>query len=331
MNEPKYEWQTLHTTKSNALEALLESKTALETNLDMPDVPGNSEHQSENLLNKTLKKKELTEITRAKLHVSTLPDGDVVDLVPHENNGLYPDEKSNPLDPVGILTANLKGMPTPSALGHSAKAEHKKIESAMVDAAFIDAIWKVGGQLKLLKSSNEGTLGKFTQKQQINIRKELQIFDPKGGKCKSGFMGFNGPKGILKLFCLSAKGIHYLVGVRVPGKRPESDAANAKVAKDLFKVGALFLAMRDKMTRDPKLQGEAGELMDMTNDEIDLELQALKTLLPNVPKGGKGMTRKHKKRRVNKHKTRKGRKSRRHKSKTHKKLKRGNGHKSRKY
>ena len=125
--------------------------------------------------------------------------------------------------------------------------------------------------------------------------------------------------------------------------RGESEQFKAELARTILidprtkKIQPLalpFLLFKAIKMNEPDTLHEVAQLMEMTQDEVELEANSMGILqarLDALRKGGKRKTRKYKKRRVKKSKTRKGKKSRKHKSKTHKKRKHRRGRKSRKH
>lgn len=312
--ESTYAWQDLYTSKSNALEALAEDREKLERRGQFPNAPGDLDKELEDMVKDAALVKALNENTRARMHVSTLPDGKPVDLNPLPS-GLYPGEKSNPLDPLGKLASGLGAMSRPSALADSVQTFQKQGEGL----EFISKIREVGGLLRIFASN-----GRLDSKEGGRLGNTLSYIY-KNANCKTNWLGKYNSE-LSKLICPSAKHLfkYYMDG---------NFMGRSGLKSEIILEGKMFIFASYATTRNPKVEATVQELLEMTETEIDLEISQWQSSMPSipiVPKGGNRKTRKYKKRRVKKSKTRKGNKSRKHKSKTHKKRKRRRGHKSRK-
>jgi len=340
MDEHEYEWQTKHTSKANALEALAKHRTGVETELELPNAPGDLEKEAADLLKETRLKNDLKENLRAKMHVANqmhladpeLPDGSI-DLNPNKVTGRYPGEKSNPLDPIAQVTAGLKAMPPPSTEAASASATQKEVaeKARLMDLA--GAIFDIGSQCKLYKTElarGEEPGNRMIKTKRIKFQKLFMFFDKSVKPCnyKTGWLS-SSPDSKIKFFCNVAQELNKIVLKLITIGKGGSPAGKGLI--DLFLTLARpFILMRDKVVAS-KSREPVDILMEMTQEEVQLENKHFLESLPSVPKGGKRKTRKYKKRHVKKSKTRKGKKSRKHKSKTHKRRKHRRGRKSRKH
>lgn len=332
MSEHEYEWQTIHKSKADAFKALAEHRTGVETMLEMPNAPGTLDKQAQDIENEAQAKTDLKENLRAKMHVANpdLPDGPI-DLNPDTFTGLYPGEKSNPLDPVAQLTAGLKAMPPPSVVAASAAATQKEVAEKARLMGLAGAIFKIGSQIALYKlelERGEVPNDKMKEKDRMAFGKLFVFFDKSVKPCNYKTGWFSSPDPKIKLFCNVAQELKKIVGQLAAHKK--SSPANIIRINTFLELARPFILMHKKMV-DSGSREDVDILMEMTKTEVELENKHFLESLPSVPKGGKRKTRKYKKRRVKKSKTRKGKKSRKHKSKTHKKRKHRRGRKSRKH
>lgn len=334
MDKPKYEWQTIHKSKADALKALDKHREVVEDGLRMPNAPGSLDKQEQDLVNETKATNDLKENIRAKMHVSDpkIPDG-AIDLIP-QANGLYPGEESNPLDPVAQLTKGMKQMSTPSVIASEAHATLRDSKKTMELTSLANAIFKIGSQIALYKTelaSGEAPKDKMSEKNRRAFGKLFFFFDKSQKPCNYGTSWYSkAPEPKVKLFCSVAQALNGIV-LDLAAHR-KSSPANVIRINTFLKLATPFTKMHKKMV-DSGSREDVDVLMEMTQDELRLEQMEFESSFPAVPKGkgGKRKTRKYKKRRVKKSKTRKGKKSRKHKSKTHKKRKHRRGHKSRKH
>ena len=329
MDEHEYEWQTKHTSKANALEALATHREHAEVELQLPNVPGDLDKDVENMVKDVVGVAALNENTRAKLHVSSLPDGPV-DLNPIKSTKLYPGEKYNPLDPVAQLTAGLKAMPPPSVVAASAANTQKNVAEKARLMGLAGAIFKIGSQIALYKlelEREEVPNDKMKGEDRMAFGKLFVFFDKSVKPCNYKTGWFSSPDPKIKLFCNVAQELNNIVGQLAAHKK--SSPVNIIRINTFLELARPFISMHKKMIESGS--DDVDVLMEMTKTEVELENKHFLESLPSVPKGGKRKTRKYKKRHVKKSKTRKGKKSRKHKSKTHKRRKHRRGRKSRKH
>ena len=332
MAEAKYEWQTIHKSKADALKALEEHREGIENGLRMPDVPGDEDTQVQNLIDQTEARNDLKENLRAKMHVAdpNTPEGPI-DLNP-QVDGLYPGERSNPLDPVGELTSQMKQMPAPSAVAAEARSTLTDSRKTEDQQKLANAIYNIGAQIALYKielEKGEAPVDRMLKSKRITFQKLFMFFDKSVKPCNYGTSWYSiKPKPMVKLFCNVAQALNRIV-LDLAGHQKSSPENKIRISLFL-KLATPFTKMHKKMV-DSGSRDDVDVLMEMTEDEIRLEQMEFERSFPVVPKGGKRKTRKYKKRRGKKSKTRKGKKSRKHKSKTHKKRKHRRGRKSRKH
>jgi len=249
------------------------------------------------------------------------------------------------------LATQMGKLSVPSALSKSSQIV-KHANKAIETNKFIDKVNHVATGLLLLKSDQWKKGLKLIKDGALHIDEIYQ--KAKVPPCFESVKGFFGsskqPVASLKNLCSGAAKIYDAasnVALAVPPR-----SIKGKEAKEQFKAELARTILIDPRTKkiqplalpfllfkaikmnEPDTLHEVAQLMEMTQDEVELEANSMGILqarLDALRKGGKRKTRKYKKRRVKKSKTRKGKKSRKHKSKTHKKRKHRRGRKSRKH